>query len=73
MLWRADEHADDVWVGKTGHTRPARLMEASPMLELVWFLLASIPFVTGLTFVLLVLRERWQRGAVRERADVDRR
>ena len=43
------------------------------MLELFWFLLASIPFLTGLTFVLLVLRERWQRTAARERADVDRR
>ena len=59
--------------GRVRDTRPGNLTEASPMLEFIWFLLASIPFVTGLTFVLLGSRERWQRPAVRERVDLGRR
>ena len=43
------------------------------MLELLWLILASIPFVTGLAFVLLVFRQRWQRAPVPERAKGDRR
>ena len=35
------------------------------MLDLLWFLLASVPIVVGLTFVLLALRERWRAAAVR--------
>jgi len=41
--------------------------EVGVMLELLCFLLASIPLVTGLTFVLISLRERrrMQRVTVR--------
>ena len=43
------------------------------MLELFWLLLASIPFVTGLTFVVLGYRERTQSPAVQKRTEADRR
>ena len=43
------------------------------MLEFVWFILACIPFVIGLTFVMMGTRERWQRSAVQERPEPGRR
>jgi hypothetical protein len=49
-------------------------MEASPMLDLFWLLLASIPFVTGITFVVLGYRERAQSPVARDRTEeTDRR
>lgn len=36
------------------------------MLEFCWLLLASIPFVVGLAFVLLELKKRRPRPAVQE-------
>ena len=39
------------------------------MEELIWFLLASVPFVTGLSFVVMGWRERWQKLPVRARVD----
>jgi len=43
------------------------------MLELLWLILASIPFVTGLTFVLMVIKQRSQKALVPERVKPDRR
>ena len=43
------------------------------MWDLIWVLLASIPFVTGLTFVLLGFRERRQTLTIQERAEGSRR
>ena len=39
------------------------------MQELIWFLLASVPFITGLSFAVMGWRDRWQKLPVRERVD----
>ncbi|MFI5338223.1 MAG: hypothetical protein ACHQ7N_00090 [Candidatus Methylomirabilales bacterium] len=54
-------------------SRYARPLEARPMLEFCWLLLASIPFVAGLTFVLLELKKRRPRPAVQEQVRPGRR
>ena len=43
------------------------------MIELLWLILASIPFVTGLAFVLMVFMRRSQRAPVPEQVKTDRR
>jgi hypothetical protein len=43
------------------------------MRELMWFLLASIPFISGLSFVVMGWRERGQGAAAQARADAGRR
>jgi hypothetical protein len=42
------------------------------MRELIWLLLASIPFITGLSFVVMGWKERCQSLAVRERTEAGR-
>jgi hypothetical protein len=43
------------------------------MLEFCWLLLASIPFVAGLTFILVELKKRWPRPAVQAQVRSDQR